>query len=180
MCKAAIVSSSQDNFCWHNKLSFLWKLYRTLLLFITTMAKQYLQKGRGYAKFLVFFPVHLNLLSLHFVDILLVFSRIRVKSLFVTKFPLAFGKVIENCGLQIIDCCTISQPSENSRQCCHIHLEIFRHYYLSSSLAIQESFISSETLVMFQTAFTKFHRLFSKLGIVLRFFFCYFSSNLIF
>lgn len=111
------------------------------------MAKQYLQKGRGYAKFLVFFPVHLNLLSLHFVDILLVFSRIRVKSLFVTKFPLAFGKVIENCGLQIIDCCTISQPSENSRQCYHIHLEIFRHYYLSSSLAIQESFISSETFM---------------------------------
>lgn len=72
------------------------------------MAKQYLQKERGYAKFLVFFPVHLNLLSLHFVDILLVFSRIRVKSLFVTKFPLAFGKVIENCGLQIIDRCTIS------------------------------------------------------------------------
>ena len=31
--------------------------------------------------------------------------------------------------------------------------------------------MSSETLVMFQTAFTKFHRLFSKLGIVLRFFF---------
>lgn len=49
------------------------------------MAKQYLQKGRGYAKFLVFFPVHLNLLSLHFVDILLVFSRIRVKIIICDK-----------------------------------------------------------------------------------------------